>query len=1437
MSNISVDDVVVDETNKFAVFTVRLDVANALAVTVNYATAANTAAANVDYSHLVGSLTFAPGEIIKTVSVPIINDAAVEKVENFRLVLSAPSANAKISDNSAIASIIDNDAPAGVPVVSINDFVVDEASKEATFVITLNKPSTSVVSMNYATQNGSAVGGSDFTATSGSLNFAPGETAKTVKVTLVNDIVTEASEAFNLVLSAVTNATTLDPNGTAIIAENDAPKVLVSNISVEDIVVGESQVYADFLVRLDAPNTGTVTVNYATDANTAAANVDYSHLVGSLTFAAGEMVKTVRVTLADDAAVEKVENFRLVLSAPSANAKISDNSAIASIIDNDAPAGVPVVSINDFVVDEASKEATFVITLNKPSTSVVSMNYATQNGSAVGGSDFTATSGSLNFAPGETAKTVKVTLVNDIVTEASEAFNLVLSAVTNATTLDPNGTAIIAENDAPKVLVSNISVEDIVVGESQVYADFLVRLDAPNTGTVTVNYATDANTAAANVDYSHLVGSLTFAAGEMVKTVRVTLADDAAVEKVENFRLVLSAPSANAKISDNSAIASIIDNDAPAGVPVVSINDFVVDEASKEATFVITLNKPSTSVVSMNYATQNGSAVGGSDFTATSGSLNFAPGETAKTVKVTLVNDIVTEASEAFNLVLSAVTNATTLDPNGTAIIAENDAPKVLVSNISVEDIVVGESQVYADFLVRLDAPNTGTVTVNYATDANTAAANVDYSHLVGSLTFAAGEMVKTVRVTLADDAAVEKVENFRLVLSAPSANAKISDNSAIASIIDNDAPAGVPVVSINDFVVDEASKEATFVITLNKPSTSVVSMNYATQNGSAVGGSDFTATSGSLNFAPGETAKTVKVTLVNDIVTEASEAFNLVLSAVTNATTLDPNGTAIIAENDAPKVLVSNISVEDIVVGESQVYADFLVRLDAPNTGTVTVNYATDANTAAANVDYSHLVGSLTFAAGEMVKTVRVTLADDAAVEKVENFRLVLSAPSANAKISDNSAIASIIDNDAPAGTPVAGITDAIVDEANQTVTVTILLNKPSASEVSLNVAGQNVTALDGSDFRSFPFGKISFAPGETAKTVTFGLLNDAVAENAELFDVVLSSPVGATLGDALAHVVIATNDAAPVAAPVLNVANAATVENKGYVDFLVTLSAPGTNRVTVNYATAANTAAANVDYSHLVGSLTFAPWEMVKTVRVTLNDDTTAEALENFTLKLSGAVNATIGNAAATASIVDNDSPAPAAPIVINGTAGNDVLKGTQFADSLTGDNGNDVLDGDNGNDIMAGGAGNDIYIVENTGDTYTEAVNNGTDLVVSYLTTLTLGANVENLQLAGTAVTGIGNTLANSITGNTAANVINGALGADKMTGDNGNDTYIVDNIGDTIVEGLGFGTDSVQSSVTYTLAANVENLTLTGTVVLMAMATVSIMSSRVTAQPIR
>ncbi|PPD55372.1 MAG: hypothetical protein CTY12_00935, partial [Methylotenera sp.] len=158
-----------------------------------------------------------------------------------------------------------------------------------------------------------------------------------------------------------------------------------------------------------------------------------------------------------------------------------------------------------------------------------------------------------------------------------------------------------------------------------------------------------------------------------------------------------------------------------------------------------------------------------------------------------------------------------------------------------------------------------------------------------------------------------------------------------------------------------------------------------------------------------------------------------------------------------------------------------------------------------------------------------------------------------------------------------------------------------------------------------------------------------------------------------------------------------------------------------------------------------------------------------------------------------------------VINGTSGNDIL---------TGGVGNDTLDGLAGADTMKGGKGNDSYFVDNTGDIVTENLNEGTDSVQSTIT-YTLTTNVENLTLAGAAaINGTGNTLNNVLTGNSANNILSGGAGADTMLGGLGNDTYVVDNIADVVIENAAEGTDAVQSSITYTLGANVENLTLAG-----------------------
>ena len=158
---------------------------------------------------------------------------------------------------------------------------------------------------------------------------------------------------------------------------------------------------------------------------------------------------------------------------------------------------------------------------------------------------------------------------------------------------------------------------------------------------------------------------------------------------------------------------------------------------------------------------------------------------------------------------------------------------------------------------------------------------------------------------------------------------------------------------------------------------------------------------------------------------------------------------------------------------------------------------------------------------------------------------------------------------------------------------------------------------------------------------------------------------------------------------------------------------------------------------------------------------------------------------------------------------------LTGNAFANALVGNAGTNTLDGGGGADTMTGLGGNDTYVVDNAGDRVVEAANAGLDTVRAGVT-YTLSDNVKTLILTGTTgINGTGNGLANVLTGNAGNNVLDGRAGADTMTGRAGNDTYLVDNRGDLVIEAASGGTDTVKASISYTLAANVENLILVGT----------------------
>jgi len=177
-----------------------------------------------------------------------------------------------------------------------------------------------------------------------------------------------------------------------------------------------------------------------------------------------------------------------------------------------------------------------------------------------------------------------------------------------------------------------------------------------------------------------------------------------------------------------------------------------------------------------------------------------------------------------------------------------------------------------------------------------------------------------------------------------------------------------------------------------------------------------------------------------------------------------------------------------------------------------------------------------------------------------------------------------------------------------------------------------------------------------------------------------------------------------------------------------------------------------------------------------------------------------------------------------VSTGDASGDILKnfenitGSAFADTLTGNTLANLLDGGAGADTLVGGAGNDIYILDNAGDVVDEVSNGGAGIdTIQSGVSHTVETDVENLTLTGTGnIDGTGNTLANLITGNAGNNILDGGLDvlADTLSGGLGNDTYIV-RAGDVLVEAVNAGTDTVQTALTYTLALNFENLTLTGT----------------------
>lgn len=824
-------------------------------------------------------------------------------------------------------------------------------------------------------------------------------------------------------------------------------------ISVRDTTVSEADGFVEVFILLDQASTSTVTVTWATADGTAldAGGLDYLAASGGLSFAPGETEKSVRISLRSTAAVtptdiEHNEWFFVKLTNPVGATLANDGTGRVTVIDNDTAVARAQLHLSDVIVDEGGGAARFVVTLGRDrgtsSNQPVTVDVSTRDGSAQAGSDYTAVSTTVTFAPGETAKTVVVPIIDDNLAEGSETFTLRLSNAQGGDISRGEASATIAANDATPAVRPKISVASAHWSEGTPWLDVPVTLSAPSSQRITVRWQTVDDSAERIVtgrsgDYHTEPGLLTFEPGQTVQLIRLHTdlgslgVEGEQEEREERLAIALTEPTNATLAHEGVGWITIVDNDEAVSTPLLHVRDIVVDESAGVATFTVTMGRlygqGSQQPATVQVSTADGTAQGGSDYTAVSRTLIFLPGESVHTVAVPLVDDTLVERAETFFLQLSNPTGATIGTARATATIGANDAPLAALPRVSARPLTVSEADRWADVTLELSAPSASQVLVNVALRAGSAISG-DFGFAPGAVVFEPGETTRVLRVdiggTVASSDGQEPWERFKLVLSSPLGATLAGNGETWIDIVDNDAIVDQPAVTAHDVYVDESSAEAQFVVTLGRWAGSSthapIELSYTTRDGSARAGEDYLPVQGTIVFLPGESAKTIGVPLVDDRLPESAETFELVLTgAALDGSPIELHAGAAIAPSDAASKALPALSAVPTIVTEAQPYADVWVWLDAPSSRPISVRWELQNGTADAR-DYGNGIrsGTLVFDPGVIAQSVRVMIEQDNAVEGVETFKLMLGSPQ-GATLRDASATIAIADAQV-AGVPV---------------------------------------------------------------------------------------------------------------------------------------------------------------------------------------------------------------------------------------------------------------------------------------------------------------------------------------------------------------------------------------------------------------------------------
>ena len=424
-------------------------------VSVSYTVTPGTASQGSDITFTNGTLTWADGDFAdKIINIGIVNDGLVEFTETYSVVLSGATGGAGLSTYQFVGGITDDDtATNGALQFLTTSGSVSEAVGTATISVGRPGGSKGAVSVSYATSDATATAGSDYTATTGTLSWADGDaSAKTISIPINDDTIQEPDETLGVTLSAPTGGAILGPNSTftLTIIDNDGPGTLSTTVAAA--TVQKSAGSLTLTVSRTIGGKGAVTVDYATASGTAIAGTDFTATSGTLSWADGDIAgKTITIPIIVDRQPAAAQTFTLNLSNPTGGAVLGTIQIVTITIAADGAPGT--IQFASTAVSVAETVGNAVLTVNRfvGVTGASSVQYQTVAGTAAAGSDYTTTTGTLNWADGDFAdKTISIPIANDTVSDPDESFTVSL--------FNPSGSGVLNANRTTTVTILANSV-------------------------------------------------------------------------------------------------------------------------------------------------------------------------------------------------------------------------------------------------------------------------------------------------------------------------------------------------------------------------------------------------------------------------------------------------------------------------------------------------------------------------------------------------------------------------------------------------------------------------------------------------------------------------------------------------------------------------------------------------------------------------------------------------------------------------------------------------------------------------------------------------------------------------------------------------------------------------------------------------------------------